>query len=399
MDTPTLPIRATTGISPQLENTAVPGDSDAGQFSAALAREVAQRQEASAPPPADKPAAPAASASEPAKPVRAAPDDSTGKTANASDAGEDDDGTEHPIAAQVTDMLALVASLNLPPQANPAAPASQPAETPLPAHGTTDAIPGTVAKGLGTKGTGKDGAPMAGRAFDAAARSHNPAKATVTPAVEHKGPAKEGFDLRTGAEALPDKFKVQPTMTQAAQERAAVEAAAHQELAPIATTLAQVAPLAAQAAGVAADHLPARVGSAAWDQQVGQKIVWMVAGEEQSASLTLNPPDLGPLKVVLSVTNDQASVAFSANQLEVRQALENALPRLREMMSESGIALGNATVDAGMPDQRQAQDDGSRAGGGAGTRHDDAAGTPDSAPPTVTRVTTLGPRGAVDTFA
>jgi hypothetical protein len=50
------------------------------------------------------------------------------------------------------------------------------------------------------------------------------------------------------------------------------------------------------------------------------------------------------------VTNDQASVTFSSNQEEVRQALENALPRLREMMSESGIALGNATVNAGMPD-------------------------------------------------
>ena len=107
--------------------------------------------------------------------------------------------------------------------------------------------------------------------------------------------------------------------------------------------------------GAPADRIAARVGTPGWDNQVGQKIVWMVAGKEQSATLTLNPPDMGPMQVVLSVTNDQATVTFSAAQPEVRQALENAMPKLREMMSESGIALGNATVNAGTPDQRQAQ--------------------------------------------
>jgi flagellar hook-length control protein FliK len=170
-----------------------------------------------------------------------------------------------------------------------------------------------------------------------------------------------------------------------------------------ATTLlspAMSAPLqVAQAAGVVPDHIAARVGTPAWDQQVGQKIVWMVAGEEQSASLTLNPPDLGPMQVVLSVTNDQASVAFSSHEPEVRQALQDALPRLREMMSDSGIALGNATVDAGMPDGRQAQG-GEQPGSGAGSARVGGGTTRSDADPLpTTRVTTLGGRGAVDTFA
>jgi flagellar hook-length control protein FliK len=58
---------------------------------------------------------------------------------------------------------------------------------------------------------------------------------------------------------------------------------------------------AAQAAGRRSrTELSARVGSEAWENQVGQKVVYMVGGEEQTASLTLNPPDLGPLQVVLS---------------------------------------------------------------------------------------------------
>ncbi len=85
--------------------------------------------------------------------------------------------------------------------------------------------------------------------------------------------------------------------------------------------------LAQAAAGLQqSDKIAARVGSSGWDQQVGQKIVWMVAGKEQSATLTLNPPDMGPMQVVLSVTNDQATVTFSAAQPEVRQALDDALP-------------------------------------------------------------------------
>jgi flagellar hook-length control protein FliK len=127
----------------------------------------------------------------------------------------------------------------------------------------------------------------------------------------------------------------------------------------------------------------------------------MVAGKEQSASLTLNPPDLGPMQVVLNVTNDQATVTFTAAQPEVRQALENAMPKLREMMNENGIALGNATVNAGMPDQRQAQNGEQQSRGQAGhTRFggkdgDDAQVTTSA---TARQVRTTG-AGLVDTFA
>ena len=126
---------------------------------------------------------------------------------------------------------------------------------------------------------------------------------------------------------------------------------------------------AAAAAAVPGDKLTGRVGTPAWDQQLGQKVVWMAAGGDQSATLTLNPPDLGPLQVVLTVTNDQADAAFMSAQPEVRQALEAALPRLREMMSEAGIAFGNATVTAGSPEQQgsgERQANGGRGGNGGG---------------------------------
>lgn len=105
----------------------------------------------------------------------------------------------------------------------------------------------------------------------------------------------------------------------------------------------------------AADRLTPAVGSAGWDQALGQKVVWMVAGEQQSASLTLNPPDLGPLQVVLNISNSQATASFTAAQPEVRQALEAALPKLRDMLGEAGIQLGQATVNSGSPNQQSQQ--------------------------------------------
>jgi flagellar hook-length control protein FliK len=168
---------------------------------------------------------------------------------------------------------------------------------------------------------------------------------------------------------------------------------------PVAAPAAQALAATVQAANmVATSQLQARVGSSAWEQQLGQKVVWMVAGGDQSASLTLNPPDLGPLQVVLNVSNDSATATFTAHQAETRQAIENALPKLREMMSEAGIMLGDASVSAGTQEQQQAfaeqaRGSGNRGGGRPG--NGDGAGSHDEAQPVIRR-TVLG---AVDTFA
>ena len=96
----------------------------------------------------------------------------------------------------------------------------------------------------------------------------------------------------------------------------------------------------------AALGLEPRLGAAGWDNALGQKVLWMVSNQQQVAELSLNPPDLGPLQVVLSISDDQVSAMFISQQADVRQALEAALPRLKEMMADSGINLSNTTVSA-----------------------------------------------------
>lgn len=90
----------------------------------------------------------------------------------------------------------------------------------------------------------------------------------------------------------------------------------------------------------------ARVGSAEWGGAVGEKVLWMANQNNHVAELHLNPPSLGPLEVRLTVNNDQATALFVSHHSAVREAIETAMPRLREMLANNGIMLGNASVSA-----------------------------------------------------
>jgi flagellar hook-length control protein FliK len=452
MQTNTLPIQLNATAPAQRNNASGNGGSIGAQFGAMLSSEIELRQPAPAPAPtptapkadapkpvaADKPAQPddAAAPQQAAKPDDTAKATDADKTADAKDARDADaDGKDGADAAQAKDaadpasaMLALMASLQQPVRDQKAGATAQ----------AFDALSGGAGKGkrgdaaqlaalqTAMKPVASDGTAAdvgTGKAFAETSSLRNPALAASGAALgtDDKSAAAgvgagAGADLRAvsaaGAGNGAGKMQAEPHIGAAELSaelalRQARETAAIQQ--PVAAALAQAQPAAidaAQAAAGAADRLSARVGTDAWENQVGQKIVYMVGSEEQTASLTLNPPDLGPMQVVLSVTNDQASVTFSANQEEVRQALEDALPRLREMMSESGIALGNATVNAGMPDGRQAQNHdqaAARNGGGFGNGNrrgdDNIATVADTATRPVTRTTMLGDRGMVDTFA
>ncbi|MFZ6767018.1 flagellar hook-length control protein FliK [Undibacterium sp. Di26W] len=127
-----------------------------------------------------------------------------------------------------------------------------------------------------------------------------------------------------------------------------------QVIAPVPIATQAVSNAQANAANaMAIDHISPRVGNPGWDKAVGQKVVWMVGEAMQSAELTLNPPDLGPLQVVLKLSNDQANASFTAAQPEVREALEAAMPRLRQMLSDAGVQLTGFSVNSQAAGQGQ----------------------------------------------
>ncbi len=92
-----------------------------------------------------------------------------------------------------------------------------------------------------------------------------------------------------------------------------------------------------------------------WATDLGQKVVWLANADKQSAQLTLNPPEMGPIEISLDVDKGTASVSFTSANAEVRDALETALPKLREMFASAGIELGQTNVGAQSFSQQQAQ--------------------------------------------
>ena len=92
----------------------------------------------------------------------------------------------------------------------------------------------------------------------------------------------------------------------------------------------------------------------AWASDLGQKIVWLASHEKQSAQLTLNPPQMGPIEVSVDLDKGNASVSFASANAEVRDAIETALPKLREMFASAGIELGQTNVGAQSFSQQQA---------------------------------------------
>ncbi len=144
-----------------------------------------------------------------------------------------------------------------------------------------------------------------------------------------------------------------------------------------------------------ANAIAAPLGSSAWPAEFAQKITWMGSQQNQVAELHLNPPDLGPMSVVLSITDNQATAQFSSPHSAVREAIENAMPKLRESLADNGIMLGNATVS-----DQPARDNGAE--NFMGQRNNPRAETisvTEAAPLNIPPTTIRRHNGMVDTFA
>ncbi|MFQ5488724.1 MAG: flagellar hook-length control protein FliK [Gammaproteobacteria bacterium] len=134
---------------------------------------------------------------------------------------------------------------------------------------------------------------------------------------------------------------------------------------------------------------------AEWGDEMGHQVKWLISQKMQSAEMKLNPPQLGAIEVRVTVQQDQVNLHFNTPHALVKDSLEESLPRLREVLQESGLNLANVDVSQQDTGQRQAMGDEAdfdpaRHGGGQETVDADA----DEA----ASVTTVH-RGMVDFYA
>jgi flagellar hook-length control protein FliK len=99
--------------------------------------------------------------------------------------------------------------------------------------------------------------------------------------------------------------------------------------------------------------IPMPVTHPDWGNQLGDGVRWMAQQNIQMADIRLNPPDMGLLEVRIQMNADQANVTFSSPHAAVRDAIEQALPRLRDMLGNTGIQLGDVNVSQQSLSQHQ----------------------------------------------
>ncbi len=106
----------------------------------------------------------------------------------------------------------------------------------------------------------------------------------------------------------------------------------------------QPAPSAAAAETPAGPRIESPPGHRAWEESMARHALKMAGEGVSRATLHLNPASLGTLEVQVTTEGDEARIQFHSQHTLVRDAVEAALPRLREMFHGSGLNLVEVEV-------------------------------------------------------
>lgn len=84
---------------------------------------------------------------------------------------------------------------------------------------------------------------------------------------------------------------------------------------------------------------------------VKDKVMLTINQKLQQFDITLDPPEFGNMQVRINLQGEQASVNFVVQNQQAKDALEQNMHKLRDMLSEQGVDVGDANVE--QQDQQQ----------------------------------------------
>jgi flagellar hook-length control protein FliK len=99
--------------------------------------------------------------------------------------------------------------------------------------------------------------------------------------------------------------------------------------------------------GILSSHtlsINAPVNTPTFSQQLGQHVAWLGSQDIKQAQIRLNPQELGPLDVKVSIEHGKVDVAFMAQHPATVAAVQQSLSQLNQMLGGHGLSLGQATV-------------------------------------------------------
>lgn len=165
----------------------------------------------------------------------------------------------------------------------------------------------------------------------------------------------------------------------------------------LARTLPQVLPTSAgvdAAARPVSFSLETPFDSPDWSRQFAERVGWVIHAKLGNAQIKINPEHLGPVDVSIEVDEQLARVQFVAAAPLTRDAIENSLPRLRELLEQQGLQLAESDVQDGSQQQQRSSESTEGLDYLQSTQHDETQETIDAMP--LRRA--MRHEGIIDTF-
>ncbi|MFK7159764.1 flagellar hook-length control protein FliK [Marinospirillum sp. MEB164] len=165
----------------------------------------------------------------------------------------------------------------------------------------------------------------------------------------------EQFNLSKSLDQLVSSLNQQAVQPQSASKVEGLQQLLQSAGAGLSLAQPQMAAMMQGRVGMAPVSLAAQQAAAmANAEALANRISMMQSKNLQAAEMRLDPPGLGSIKISIRMQGDNASVFFQSANAHARDLIEQALPRLREMMEQGGLALTDAQVSQEDLAQRQA---------------------------------------------
>ncbi|OEE35402.1 flagellar hook-length control protein FliK [Vibrio genomosp. F10] len=122
----------------------------------------------------------------------------------------------------------------------------------------------------------------------------------------------------------------------------------------IAQATGQQLPTAARAEAAQA-QVPLPLSRDLAGEQVAERVQMMMSKNLKNIDIRLDPPELGRMQIRMNMNGDNTAVHFTVTNQQARDVIEQSMPRLREMLAQQGVQLGDTSVQQQNSGQQQGQ--------------------------------------------
>jgi flagellar hook-length control protein FliK len=78
-----------------------------------------------------------------------------------------------------------------------------------------------------------------------------------------------------------------------------------------------------------------------------ERVTSMLSINNKEAEIRLDPPEMGSMQIRIRSDAEQAQINFVVQNQQAKEALEQSLPRLRELLMQQGLELGESSISYG----------------------------------------------------